>query len=103
ADPQAYALLIRAEVGLQQGQARTALTSAVSAQEHANTWLGHVIMARIYLELKNPAASSEIDAAIKRQGEATAIMLDEVPTYRYYPQVLFYEGMTQELLKIDKA
>jgi tetratricopeptide (TPR) repeat protein len=100
ADPQAYAKLIRAEVALAQGQARPAVDFAREAGKLANTWLGRVTLGRAYLELGEfPEAYSELEAALKRQGEATAIFLDDVPSYRHFPPVHYYLGRAQEGLK----
>ena len=104
ADPQATARLIRAEAALAQRQARVAVDHAREAQKLADTWPGRVMLARAYLALEAFAeASSEIDAAVKRQGEATAVALDDWPTFRYYPQVLYYKGLAQEGLKSPAA
>ena len=104
ADPQAYARLIQAEVGLAQRQPRAALEHAREAQKLADTWVGRLLFARIYLDLDAFAeASSEIDAAIKRSGEATAVALDEWPTSRYFPAAHYYKGVAQEGLKSAAA
>ncbi|MEO8682272.1 MAG: protein kinase, partial [Vicinamibacterales bacterium] len=100
ADPQAYARLLRAEVSLAQNQARAAFDHARAAHDLADVWIGRVILARADLELGQFAeATSELDAAIKRQGEATALALDEWPTFRYFPQVYYYKGLAQDGLK----
>ena len=104
ADPQAYARLIQAEVSLGQRQARAALDQAREAQKLADTWIGRVILARIYLELNAfTEASSELDAAIKRSGEATAVTLDEWPTFRYFAPAYYYKGVAQQGLKSEAA
>ena len=104
ADPQAYGKLVRSELALAQGQARQAFESARDAGKLANTWLGRVTLGRAYLELGAFAeAYSELEAALERQGEATAIFLDDVPTYRDFPPVLYYLGRAQEGLKSPAA
>jgi tetratricopeptide (TPR) repeat protein len=96
-DPQAYAELIEAEVSLGQRQPRAAIERVRAAQKKADTWIGRVIGARTLLEAGAfPDASSEIDAAIRRAGEATAITLDESPTFRYFPQLHYYKGVALE-------
>ena len=100
ADFQAYGKLIRAELALSGGQARAAVDLARDADKLANTWLGHVMLGRAYLALEAyPDANTEFDTAIKRQGEATAIMLDDVPSFRYLPPVHYYLGRSQEGIK----
>jgi serine/threonine protein kinase/tetratricopeptide (TPR) repeat protein len=96
-DPQAYGKLIRAELALSSNQARAAVDFAREASKLADTWLGRVILGRAYLELgEYPDAHNELDTAMKRQGEATAIMLDDVPSYRFLPVVHYYLGRAQE-------
>jgi len=104
AEPQAYSWLIRAETALSQRQARVALDHAQAARALVDTWLGRVIMARTYLALGEfTSATSELDAATSRSGEATAIAIDDVPTYRYFPQVIYYKGLAQAGLKSAAA
>ena len=97
-DPQAYARVIRAELALAQRQPRLALDHLREAQKLADSWLGRVLLARTYLDLGMfPEATSEIDAALKRSGEATAVALqDDVPTFRYFPPLHYYKGLAQE-------
>jgi len=90
-DPQAYAHLIRGEVHLRRGRPREAVRELHAARELADTWLGHVALGRAYLDLQAFAeAQTELDGALKRRGEATAAFLDEVPTYRLFPPVLYH-------------
>lgn len=104
ADPQAYARLIRAEAALAQPNARAALEHAREAQRLADTWPGRVIMARTYIALGAfTEATSELDAAMERSGEALAVALDDVPTFRYFPQVHYYKGVAQAGMKSAAA
>jgi tetratricopeptide (TPR) repeat protein/predicted Ser/Thr protein kinase len=90
ADPQAYARLVRGEVHLRRGRPREAVREFRAAGEVADTWLGHAALGRAYLDLHAFAeAQTELEAALKRRGEATAAFLDEVPTYRLFPPVLY--------------
>jgi serine/threonine protein kinase/tetratricopeptide (TPR) repeat protein len=99
-DSQAYGKLIRAELALAQGQGRAALDFARQAEKISDTWLGHLLLARAYVMLDAfPEADSQLDLVIRRQGEATALFLDDVPSYRYFPQVHYYKGRTHEGLK----
>jgi tetratricopeptide (TPR) repeat protein len=99
-EPQAYAKLIAGEALLAKGRTREALPIFQEAQRLANTWLGRLDLARAYIEAgKFTEASSELDECLKRKGEATAVFLDDVPTYRYFPPVYYYRGRAQEGLK----
>jgi tetratricopeptide (TPR) repeat protein/tRNA A-37 threonylcarbamoyl transferase component Bud32 len=102
-DPQAYARLVRGEAHLRRGRPRAALREFRAAAELADTWLGHVALGRAYLELRAFAeAQTELEGALKRRGEATAAFLDEVPTYRLFPPVLYYFALAGRGLK-DRA
>ncbi len=102
-DPQAYAHLVRGEAHLRRGRPREALREFRAAGEVADTWLGHVALGRAYLDLRAFAeAQAELETALKRRGEATAAFLDEVPTYRLFPPVLYEVALAGRGLK-DRA
>jgi eukaryotic-like serine/threonine-protein kinase len=102
-DPQAYARLVRGEAHLRRGRPREAVREFRAAGEIADTWLGHVALGRAYLELHAfTEAQTELEGALKRRGEATAAFLDEVPTYRLFPPVLYYLALAGRGLK-DRA
>jgi tetratricopeptide (TPR) repeat protein/tRNA A-37 threonylcarbamoyl transferase component Bud32 len=104
ADFQSYGKLIRAEVELSQGRARQAVDLAREAEKLANTWLGHLVLARAYVMLDAfTEAHSQLDIVVKRQGEATAMYFDDVPTFRYFPQVHYFIGRAHEGLKSPGA
>ena len=103
-DPQAYAKLVRAELALQQKQPRRAVDFARDAEKLADTWLGHLTLGRAYLALDEYASAySQFEITLRRGGESTAIYLDDVPSYRYFPQVHYYFGRAQEGLKSAEA
>ena len=63
-----------------------------------------MILARAYLALGAfPEATSELDAATARPGEAVAVALDDVPTFRYFPRVHYDMGLAQAGLKSAAA
>ena len=100
ADAQAYGQLLHAEVALAQKNARAALDDLKAAQRIADTWPGRLLFARTYFDLGAFAeASSELDIVAKRRGEATAMFLDDVPTYRVYAQVPTWVTRVQDSLK----
>jgi tetratricopeptide (TPR) repeat protein len=99
-EPQAYAKLLEGEAQLRKGNAREAIRIFEDAKKLADTWLGHLDLGRAYLEAGAfTEASSELDVCLQRKGEATAVFLDEVPTYRYLPPVYYYRARVQEGLK----
>ena len=103
-DPQAYAKLIEGEAQLKRGKAVEAVRLFQEARKLADTWLGRLYLARGYLELKAfTEAYSELEVCLKRRGEATAVFLDESPTYHVFPEVYYYMGRAQEGLKSPAA
>ena len=50
-----------------------------------------------------PEADSEFERCVKRRGEASAIFLDDQPTFRALPAVYYYLGRAQEGLKSPAA
>ena len=48
-------------------------------------------------------AHAELEVCLKRRGEATALFLDESPTYHLFPPVYYYLGRAQEGLKSPAA
>jgi tetratricopeptide (TPR) repeat protein/predicted Ser/Thr protein kinase len=99
-DPQLYAKLLEAEIALNRKDVKTAVSVLKDAQNLADSWLGHLLLGRAYLEAGAfPEADSEIETCIKRKGEASAVYLDEAPTFRLFPPVYYYLGRVQEGLK----
>ncbi|MEP7119273.1 MAG: tetratricopeptide repeat protein, partial [Acidobacteriota bacterium] len=104
ADPQAYGRLVLAELALAHKEPRKAVEYAREAQKLADTWQGRVILGRAYLGVNAfPEAYTELEAALKRVGEVTAVYLDDVPTLRALPAVYYYMGQAQEGLKSRAA
>ena len=104
ADPRAYAQLISGEIELERGNAREALRFFNEAQKIADTWLGRFDRGRAYIEIQEyTEASSELDACLKRRGEATAIFLDDVPSLHLLPEVYYYTGRAQQGLNSPGA
>jgi tetratricopeptide (TPR) repeat protein/predicted Ser/Thr protein kinase len=103
-DPQAYAKLIEGEVQLQAGKPRDAIALFEESRKIADTWMGRFDAARAYLDAGAYAeVDSEIEVCLKRRGEATALFLDESPTYHLFPPVYYYLGRAQEGLKSPAA
>ncbi|HEX9160101.1 MAG TPA: protein kinase [Thermoanaerobaculia bacterium] len=96
-DPQLYAKLIEGEIELERGNARGALTRFGESQKLGDSWLGRFDLGRAYLDLgAYTEASSEFDRCLKRRGEATAVFLDDIPSYHYFAPVYYYLGRAQE-------
>jgi len=104
ADPQAYGKLIEGEIQLSHGKTQQALRLFLESQKLADTWMGHFDAGREYVEAgAYPEAGTELDTCLKRRGEATALFLDESPTYYLFPAVYYYLGRAQQGLKSPAA
>lgn len=103
-EPMVYAKLIEGDMSLARGDARNAIKLCLEAQEILDTWLGRLLLGRAYLEAKAyTEAYSEFDLCLRRKGEAASIFLNDLPSYRFYPQVIYYLGRAQGGLGSDAA
>jgi len=101
---QAYARLLEGEIMLKKGSAPEAAKFFHESQQLLDTWLSHMALGRAYLEAGQfIEAHSEFDMCLKRKGEATAIFLDDFPSYRYFAPLYYYLGRAQEGLKSPAA
>jgi tetratricopeptide (TPR) repeat protein len=103
-DPGAYAKLIEAEVQMKRKDYRDAVRTFQDAQKIADTWLGRLGLGRAYLEAGAfPDAETELDACVKRRGEAASVFLDDEPSWRYFARVDYYLGRAREGLQSPGA
>jgi tetratricopeptide (TPR) repeat protein len=94
---QAYAKLLAGEAALKRGSARAAIGHFNSARKILDTWLGRDGLGRAYLTLSAfPDAQTEFDACLTRKGEATTVLLDDIPTYRLLATTRYYVARVQE-------
>ena len=103
-EPQMYGALLEGELALKKKQIKDAIDAFQKAQKISNTWLGHFYLGKAYLQNGSfTEADSEFEACLKRRGEASAVFLDDVPTFRLMPPVYYYLGRAQEGLKSPAA
>jgi tetratricopeptide (TPR) repeat protein/tRNA A-37 threonylcarbamoyl transferase component Bud32 len=103
-EPQLYGKLLEGKIALDRGNARKAVLTLKEAGQKTDTWIGHLLLGRSFLEAgMYPEASSETETCLKRRGEASALYLDDVPTFRLLPPVYYYMGRAQEALKSPAA
>jgi len=99
-EPQAYARILEGESALKRGDARQAIKLISEANSTLDTWIGRFDLGRAYLEAGAfVEADSEFDRCLKRRGEAVELLMDNVPTYGYFPIVYYYQGRVREGLK----
>lgn len=93
------ARVLEGEVALKKNDPRKAIERFNTARQFADSWLVRYGLGRAYLQAGAAAeADSEFDMCVKRRGEATAVLLDDVPSYRYYAPIDYYEGRVHEAL-----
>ncbi|PYT75707.1 MAG: hypothetical protein DMG40_27615, partial [Acidobacteria bacterium] len=103
-DARAYGKLIEGEAALKRQKTQDALNRFLDSRKIADTWMSRFDAARAYIEAGGFAqAYSELEACVKRRGEATALFLDESPTYHLFPPVYYYLGRAQEGLQSPAA
>lgn len=100
----AYARVVQAMALLNGGRAREAVDVLQEAQKLADLWLVRFFRGVAYVEAGAYAlALSDLEACDKRRGEATAVFLDDVPTYRYMVPLSYWLGRAHEGLGAREA
>jgi tetratricopeptide (TPR) repeat protein len=95
----AYGRLIEAMLAHADGNDVDAITRLIAAVEMADLWLLRYYLGRLYLESGYAAeALDEFTAADRRRGEAAAVFLDDLPTFRYTAMLPYWMGRAQEAL-----
>ena len=99
AQPQAYGKIIEGLIALNGGKLADSVKLLSDANSMVDTWFGHFDLGRAYLAASAlPQADGEFESCIKRRGEALTLM-DEGPTYGYFPMVYYYQGRVREGMK----
>jgi len=94
---QAYAKLLSGEMSFNRGDVPGAIRLYREAQPLVDTWLGRFLLGRAFLETgAYTEAYSEFDLCLKRRGEAASILMNDLPSYRYFPPVHYYLGRAQQ-------
>ena len=84
-------------LALKDGEPQRAISLFGEAQELIDSWIGRYLLGQAYLAAEAyTEAYSEFEACLKRRGEATAVFLDDVPSYYYFPPVYYWLGRAQE-------
>ena len=103
-EPLAYSKLIGGELSRTRGDVPNALNLFQEAQYLLDTWIGHFLLGRAYLQAEAfTQAYSEFEQCLKRRGETTSVFLNDLPTSRYLPPIYYYLGRAQEGLGSDAA
>jgi tetratricopeptide (TPR) repeat protein len=80
----AYARILEAERSLPHGVAGQTMDALAAGKALADLWLGRLVSGMAYETFGHRVeARDELDTCAKRLGEATAMFLDDIPTFRY--------------------
>jgi len=94
---QMFGKLLAGEAELKRGDAHGAVENFNAAQKIIDTWLGRDALGRAYLKGGvYTDAQTEFDACLRRKGEATTYLIDDIPTYRVMSSARYYMGLAQE-------
>src|SRR5205823_10430407 len=93
----AYARILEAMVAMRQGRAVDAIETLRAAQKVADVWLGRLALGEALVDAGfSPQAIAELELCQKRRGEASAAFLDDLPTFRYRAQLVYWLARAQE-------
>ncbi len=95
----AYSRMIEGIIALNSGDALRATEILTEAVEKADLWLLRFHRGKAYFEAGYfVEALDEFMLASERHGEATALFLDDLPTYRYAAELPYWRGRAQQEL-----
>lgn len=97
AQSRAYGRILEGQLALQEGHLVEAVAAFGDAQELADPWLARFGQGVAYVQAGYYAeALAELDLCLRRQGEVTAVLLDDVPSFRYLSPLWYWLGRAQE-------
>lgn len=96
AQSRAYAALIDGLVALHSGDFVTAIESITAGLDLADLWMLRFYRGVAYIEAGFAAeALDDFSACFDRRGEASAVFLDDLPTWRYMAELSYWQGRSQ--------
>ena len=100
----AYGKLIEADIEMAAKRYPAAIDQLNAAQKMMNLWLVRYALGHAYFQQGDyPAALSEFEECQRRRGEATALFLDDLPTFRYYATLPYWLGRARQMRTLDPA
>jgi serine/threonine protein kinase/tetratricopeptide (TPR) repeat protein len=95
----AYAQLVRAAIAARGGRLGAAVELYRESLKRRDTWLGRFMLGKLYVDTgRHTEALGELDACMKRYGEAGDVFFYDFPTVRYLPPLYYYLARAQEAL-----
>ncbi len=93
----AYADMIQAEILRASGRRPQSVDALERGRKLADLWLGRFLMGVTYVEGgRYELARTHLEQCLTRKGEAMALFLDDVPTFRYLAPVYYWLARAQE-------
>ena len=100
----AYGLMLQGIIHRIDGDHVKSIDAMRQAQKLADLWLIRFELGRSYLAAEQFAeALDEFTVAFERRGEATAVFLDDTPTYRFLATLPYWTARAQEGLQMQSA
>jgi predicted negative regulator of RcsB-dependent stress response len=98
----AYAQIVESMLASGPARAADRVDRLRAAQKTADLWLVHYLLGVAYVEAGGFAeAIAEFDMCVKRRGEAVAVFLDDVASFRYWAPLPYWQGRAQEGLGLS--
>jgi hypothetical protein len=93
----AYAEMIQAAIARDAGRLNESVDALGRGRKLADLWYGRFMLGMINVEAgRHLLAQPDLELCIKRRGEATALFLDDVPSFRYLAPLNYWLGRAQE-------
>jgi tetratricopeptide (TPR) repeat protein len=97
AQSRAYGKILEGRIAVKERRLADAVDAFTAAQKLADLWMARFDLGVAYIEAEHFAEGlAELERCQKRRGEATAIFLDEVPTFRYLATLPYWLARAQE-------
>jgi predicted Zn-dependent protease len=96
-ETQALGGVLEADVALSAGNPKAALALLDEARTRADSWLVRYVRARAFIAAGRFAdADSELELCQRRRGEASAVFMDDIPTWRLMAALKYYQAVARE-------
>ncbi|MEO7135248.1 MAG: protein kinase family protein, partial [Vicinamibacterales bacterium] len=104
AQDRAYAKILEGRIALKQRRFADAVAAFNAAKALADLWAARFDLGIAFIEAGHHAEGlAELEECKKRRGEATAIFLNEIPSYRYVAALPYWLGRAQQELGMRDA
>jgi eukaryotic-like serine/threonine-protein kinase len=98
-ESRAYGKILEGLIAMKDRRMAEAVDAFTGAQKFADLWLARFQLGVAYVEAGHFAEGlGELERCLKRRGEATAIFLDEMPSFRYLVALPYWVGRAQQEL-----